>query len=100
MRRGSTPTHSFRFPYEAKDVANARVTYAQYGRAVLVKEGKDCTIDGGNLRVTLSQEDTLRFQAGVQCEAQIRVLFRDGSSIPSSIVTFSVERLLGNEVMR
>ena len=100
MRRGSTPTQTFSCPYEAKDVAKTRVTYVQENRQVLVKEGDACILDGQYLHVKLSQEETLRFKAGVPCEAQVRVLFKDGTSIPSSIVTFRVERLLDDEVMK
>lgn len=100
MRRGSTPTQSFRFPYEAKDVAKVRVTYDQDNRRVLQKEGEDCVIEDGYVRVTLSQEETLKFEAGVPAEAQVHALFRSGARIPSSIVTFRVERSLDNEVMK
>ena len=100
MRRGSTPTQSFRCPYEAKDVKNARVTYSQNRRTVLQKEGDACQIRDGQLYVTLTQEETLRFQAGVPCQAQVKVLLRDGTAIPSSIVLFQVERSLDNEVMK
>lgn len=100
MRRGSTPQHSFRCPYAAKDLAEIRVIYAQDKQPVVVKTKEDCELDGTALFVRLTQEDTLKFMAGRPVEVQIRLLFRDGSSISSNIITMGVERLLEDEVMK
>ena len=41
MIPGTTPTHIFRIPLLAADVAELRITYSQGGKVVLQKELKD-----------------------------------------------------------
>ena len=99
MRRGTTARHSFDCPFAEKDLKAVRVIYAQDKRPMVVKEKEDCVMDGRHLFVALTQEDTLRFAAGLPVEVQLRLLFRDGSTLASNILSVGVDRLLEDEVM-
>ncbi len=78
MVRGTTPTVLFCSKQIKKDeVTDAEFTFSQYGRIVLTKEM--CTgdesfvvVDGG-VSVTLSQIETLMFDARAPLLAQLRV---------------------------
>lgn len=78
MVRGTTPTVLFCSKQIKKDeVTDAEFTFSQYGRIVLIKEM--CTgdesfviVDGG-ISVTLSQIETLMFDARAPLLAQLRV---------------------------
>lgn len=78
MVRGTTPTIVFRSKSIIKsEITDAEFTFAQRGRVVLTKEM--CTgdesfvvVDGG-ISVTLSQIETLMFDARAPLLAQLRV---------------------------
>ena len=97
MTRGSTPTHTFKCALDPELIYKVRVLYAQNGKLVLRKENADCTIDGQNVSVKLTQEETLAFREGL-VEIQLRVLTRGGDSIPSKVHTENVAKLLEDEV--
>lgn len=97
MRRGSTPKHIFTLSLDASVIAKVRVLYAQNGKLLFRKEGDQVTINGQQVIVELTQEDTLKFRNGT-AEVQLRVNTPDGKSIPSPIYSIPVEQLLENEV--
>lgn len=78
MVRGTTPTVLFCSKQIKKDeVTDAEFTFSQYGRIVLTKEmciGDESfvVVDGG-ISVTLSQIETLMFDARAPLLAQLRV---------------------------
>ena len=75
MRRGTTPTHKFKLPFDVSSgVKDLRVTYKQDDKIMLDKGLEDCTFDGDNLLVYLSQEDTLKLKENVIIKVQIKAL--------------------------
>lgn len=103
MVRGTTPTILFCSKQIKKDeVTDAEFTFSQYGRIVLTKEM--CTGDesfvvvNGGISVTLSQIETLMFDARVPLLAQLRVEMGDlvMATPPSKII---VEESLDGGVM-
>ena len=78
MVRGTTPTIVFRSKSIIKsEITDAEFTFAQRGRVVLTKEmctGDDSfvVVDGG-ISVTLSQIETLMFDAKFPLVVQLRV---------------------------
>lgn len=78
MIRGTTPTQSFGLPVEGEAVKNIRITYKQDGETVLEKKYEDVKFEGKEVKVDLSQEETLRFKADTLAKVQIRALTTDG----------------------
>ena len=99
MRRGTTPTHTFTLPFDTSQVKCARVVYAQMNRVVLVKTGVDLTLEGNTIRLTLTQEESLRFNCSKPVEIQVRVLTLAGEALNSNIVKVPVQRCLESEVL-
>lgn len=103
MVRGTTPTILFCSKQIQKDeVTDAEFTFSQKGRIVLTKEM--CTgdpsfvvVDGG-ISVTLSQIETLMFDARIPLLAQLRVEMGDlvMATPPSKMI---VEESLDGGVM-
>lgn len=100
MTRGTTPTHIFLLPdnLDSSLFTEAFITYAQLGKVVTEKEMEDLTISGNEVRVTLSQEDTLRFLPG-KVEIQMRVKTVSGSVFASDVVLTSADKVLKDGVI-
>ena len=92
--RGSTPTHTFVFPFELKNITNMYITYRQNGKNIVQKsfetdfESFAADLKNKEVSIALSQEDTLAFSCGEKytdniVEIQIRVLLDSGSVIIS-----------------
>lgn len=99
MRRGSTPTHTFKIPFDTSLLAQARIVYAQLCNVVLVKTGEDLVMEGNTIKTRLTQEETLAFNCSHPVEIQLRVLTQAGDVQNSDIVKVSVKRCLESEVM-
>ena len=101
MKRGTTPTLAFTFPYAGDTVKQLEVALAQRSGVVLTRTLEQAELDeqAQQLRIRLTQEETMLFSAGYAVEMQIRVLFQDGSAIASDIMTTTVERLLREGVL-
>lgn len=99
MRKGTTPTHVFALGIDAELIKDLRVIYAQQGRVLVKRELGDCTANGGEVTVKLTQAETLRFDANKAVEIQVRVLTTGGDALASDIVSVTVEECLDNEVM-
>ncbi len=94
MTRGTTPTHTFTLPFEAGDITILNIAYAQRGDIVLEKDLTDCTVSGNTLTVTLSEQDTLMFDASdSKVEIQLRAGIGD-KRLASEIITTTVRRIL------
>lgn len=99
MIRGTTPTLSFKLPFSVDAVANGYVTFAQSGEVIIDKALADCDCGTDTLTVKLTQDDTLKLQAGVTVEMQIRVKTTDGDALASQIMKVSAERILKDGVI-
>lgn len=100
MRRGTTPTHTFDIsPIEASVLSKVKITYAQGNTVVLVKRTEDCTLEGNTIKLTLTQEETLKFDHKKLVEVQVRVLTAGGDALASYIHNVTVGRLLDEEVL-
>lgn len=105
IRRGTTPTHTFTGSTDLSGAAALYVTYQQGGKTVLEKSLEDVAVetdpDSGEctVTVTLSQEDTLRFDEAKQVEIQIRAKLLDGAALASNIISASPARLLKEGVI-
>ena len=99
MIRGTTPTHQFTLSFDTDRLRCVRIIYAQNDEIVLAKDTDDCTLDGPTITVTLSQEETFRFDCKEFAQIQVRVLTRANESLVSPIIKEKIEKCLDSEVM-
>ena len=103
MYRATTPTHTFTLPENASTYDVIQVAYRQKGVS-LVKQYEDNTapsgmeLDGKNVIITLTQEETKAFRSGV-VEAQVRVLTSQGGAFASQIFNISIRDVINEEVL-
>ena len=100
MTRGTTPTHTFTFSVDLSDVKDFVITYVQKGKIVLEKKKDDCMISGSTISVTLTQQETLKFDDHTSMvEIQAKVLMTGGTVLASNIFNTYVSRILNEEVL-
>ena len=100
MIRGTTPTHTFNIPFNVQLISKLRILYSQDDVLILAKNMEDCVISDNSISVTLTQEDTLSFNAKKNVEIQIRILTVENKALASIPKKVSVLKLLENEVLR
>lgn len=61
MIRGTTPTFTFTADMDCTQIDKLDVSFAQRDEVVLSKGLADCAIDGNEITVHLTEEDTLLF---------------------------------------
>ena len=55
MNIGTTPTHTFKLPFNTKVIKELKITYAQDGQIKLEKRYKDCTLNEDEISIRLTQ---------------------------------------------
>lgn len=94
MIRGTTPTLTFELPFDCEDIDIINISFAQHDNVVLEKDLYDCNIEGNTINVTLTEDDTLKFDsAETYAEVQIRVGIGE-QRLASQIMKISVDRVL------
>lgn len=96
MRRGTTPTISVTLSGLPELEVTKAVLSIRQGEVLLNKE---VVPEQGNVSVTLSEEETLRFCAGRDVLIQIKIMTEDGNVMASKIINVAVEDILNEEVM-
>ncbi len=96
---GTTPTHIFEIPFDTAIVKEALVVYVQGGSEIVRKETDDCSMEGKQIGVELTQEETLSFNPNMNVEIQIRVLTTEGVAYASRPCVVSVVKCLTDEVI-
>lgn len=96
----STPTHRFTLPFNVDRIDSLFITYRQKGNVIFEKTGADCLLEGNQITVTLSQQETHLFTSTFNAEAQLNILTTDGKRLVSKKYTISVSENLHDEVMR
>ena len=99
MIRGTTPTHIFRLPFETSALKEVRIIYSQNDEQILVKKTADCELNDNTISVTLTQEDTFKFDCTKCVQIQVRILTLEGQALASSIKHIKVDKCLDREVM-
>lgn len=99
MRLGTTPTHTFTFPFDTSLIDELKITYAQNKKTVLEKYLADCEVGETSVSVFLTQKETFLFAEGVNVEVQARVLTTEGDALASDIRVVTAERCLDREVL-
>lgn len=97
MVRGSTPTFVFSLPFPADYVTMAKITFAQ-GCTNVERDLTTCACDGNDIKLTLTQAETLRFKSGVKTDIQLAV--KAGEFVfRSRIFKVDTEKALNEEVL-
>lgn len=101
MRRGTTPTLTFTTPYEADIITGGFLSFWQHRRIVLDISLTDpsVTIEDNAISVTLTQEQTLAFDAEDIARAQIRATLMSGKAVASNIVAIPIGAIIKNGVI-
>lgn len=94
MIRGTTPTLVFTFPFETSVIKKLWLTFYQHGNEILTLNESHCKFDDGTVKVTLSQNDTLRLAQNTTVDFQFRVLTQNDLALASNVMTTAVQRIL------
>ena len=70
MRLGTTPKHTFTFPFETELIQELKITYSQNKKIILEKYLSDCEVDKNSVSYKLTQEETFLFAEGVNVVGQ------------------------------
>ena len=98
MIRGTTPTHIFQMPFSVENL-KFTITYAQEDREIVKKTEKDCEVSGAVIILTLSQEDTLLFDAKKAVQVQLKTLDFGGNVKASNVMITTAGKILDEEVI-
>ena len=100
MIQATTPTHTFKLPFETAAIQSLRVTYAQDGVTVLTKkELGEFTLLEKSAQITLTQKETLLFDPEKPVQVQMRVLTMGGDALASKIKRVPCSAVLDKEVL-
>ena len=99
VERGVTPTHIFETGLDLREATVLFITYQQNDRTVLEKTLEDAELSETDIRVSLTQEETLRFRENTLVRIQIRAGFSDGRRVKSEIITTTADELLKEDVI-
>lgn len=99
MIRGTTPTHIFRLPISTDTLKEIRITYEQYSKTVLEKTERDVNLNENEIRLKLTQQETLKFSPRITVKLQMKVLTTDNTVLASPVKELSVEEILNEEVL-
>lgn len=104
MYRVTTPTHTFTLPIQTSSCKEVQVTYKQNDNQLIfhyqngtVPEGM--TLNGSNVIIKLTQEQTKAFNPKVSVLAQVRVLTSDDNAYASQIFSIKVNDVLSEEIL-
>lgn len=104
MYRVTTPTHTFTLPIETATCSEILVTYRQ-GKIKIDKHSKNgtlpsgMTLDGKNVIIRLTQEETKKFEAEDFSSVQVRVLTNAGDSFASQIFSVMIDEVMNEEIL-
>ena len=94
---GTTPTHIFKTSFDTSLIKKVRVLYSQDDVLILTKE--DCIIENNTISVTLTQEDTLKFDHNKEVKIQLRVLTLGNDALATVPRKVGVVECLETEVL-
>lgn len=100
MIRATTPTHKFTLPFETDRIKSLLISYSQNDKEVLDKRKDDCTLEGKEIQVKLSQEETKLFCGELPVEIQLRILTVTDDSIASKKYEVPCEDVTNDEVLK
>lgn len=99
MIRGTTPTHIFTLPFDTSIITEVRVIYSQNDAELFTKPTADVEMEGTELRVKLTQDETFKLDSAYPVQIQLRVLTEGGDALATDVYRVSVDKCLSNEVL-
>jgi hypothetical protein len=96
---GTTPTHTFTLPFEKEMLAEVRITYTQNKKRIITKEIDDLEINGNDISLTLTQEETFLFEEGKNVSIQLKIKTTEGLVFNSNVMKMRVDPSLDKEVI-
>ena len=94
MIRGTTPTLSFRLPFDTNTLKKFYITFNQNEKTILEKTAEDCILKGNVISLSLNQEETLAFAPKGNVKIQIRAKTLLDEAIASNIIITTVGDIL------
>lgn len=99
MFRGTTPTvRLVTAAAAAAELGNYYITFSQNGKELFTVDNSDCsmTVDGDTayIEFTLTQEQTLRMEDGMDVDIQMRAMTTGGMALASPIQSRPVDGIL------
>lgn len=95
MFRGTTPTFTFKLPFQASTLTAAVVSFRQLGGVSIDRSLADCTVSGDTLSVSLTEAETLSLRAMTLYPLEIQLRVGVGEArMASQIWSIPVERTL------
>lgn len=99
MIKGTTPTHTFKLPFDTSNIKKVMVIYAQNEKELFHKDTDECRLNGKKVSVTLSQEETLQFNHKRNVQIQVRVLTNNDVAVASQIKEVAIQNCLNSGVL-
>lgn len=96
---GTTPTHTFNIPFKVSTIQSVSVVYKQKDEVVLKKKTEDCVLENQTIRLTLTQEDTFKFDHKLPVKIQLAVKTETGEVLRSVPISRGVTECLDTEVI-
>ncbi len=98
MIRYTTPTLTFKLPFESSYVTTAFVTIEQRNLSI-EKTLDDCEVGDDTITLTLSQEDTGKLEAKTETLVQLRCKGTDGKAYASKKFKIEVDDVLKDGII-
>jgi len=99
MIRGTTPTIVYTLPIEGNLIQEIWFTIQQGKKNIIEKTMQDFQVSGNVIKLTLSQEETLKINAGTPFKYQARFLTKSGNNFAHEIRQMDIGDLLREGVM-
>lgn len=94
MIRGTTPTLTFRLPFETAVIDRFYITFSQYNKEVFSLDKSDCTLGSDYITVKLNQAHTLSLASNCGIAIQIRLVTTSGDALASDMIHTDVDGIL------
>ena len=79
MIRGTTPTIKLRFPIEVSNITKIRIYFKQGSETLYVKDEDDCTFDGYDVLLRLTEDETYQLSPKKRVEITARFYLSTGA---------------------
>lgn len=100
MRRGTTEPITFTVPFDTQEIKTLNIAFSQMGEVVLEKSLSDVSLNGNEILLNMTQEDTLALHHRSMVFIQLRVLKKDGSAHASDVERDYVDEILRDGVLQ
>ena len=98
--RGTTPTHTFKLPFDVGIVKKAKITY-KYGDSVILKKNtNDCTLEGNTISVKLTREETIKFPDDAIVKVQLEIETNAANCLKTVVYKLYSSELLNEEPLQ